>query len=406
MLPIVVHTVVTYPSCHSQLTGYQIVTLVLFQIGPNFNPFVEPQCWTQSEIQRQGYDSNDGRPDQLPPPPPYPHVKKRLHFSPEFFEPELMARPPPVAEEFLFELRRMIDVAKGRIRNRRYMPSLEEIPEEDHRAASKKLSEAIHSPKTNITVEPLTLTQAHCREEAESPHSSGSQPESADSPANESGDSGETSNSSTDSGYGEDEKNKVAYWLSRLPPTIEIDENSSQTDEIADAALHSNPFNSFEDGHQYKELNSVVIDKLRPRLASLSQLGVVEAPNTDHQYGQPHSSRSFSHPQTTTPLTPVDPEWWMQQHRRINYHHHLQPAYASRPSGSETLPRSFVHNNNSNCSTNNNILLSNELCHHLPYAFSLPRGKVHSRPPLASNIFTLNPSSQIPVENNCKSASF
>lgn len=91
---------------------------------------------------------------QLPPPPPYPHLKKKLYFSPEFFEPHNMADPPPVglsfplpglegtesnlevAEEFLFEVRRMIDIAKGRIRSRRYTTSMLTIPEEGTRDGS------------------------------------------------------------------------------------------------------------------------------------------------------------------------------------------------------------------------------------------------------------------------------
>jgi len=42
-----------------------------------------------------------------------------------------MADPPQMAEEFLYELRKMIDVAKNRIRLRRHMPNLFAIPEDD-----------------------------------------------------------------------------------------------------------------------------------------------------------------------------------------------------------------------------------------------------------------------------------
>src|SRR6185295_7949682 len=70
-----------------------------------------------------------------------PPFRKKLYFSPEFFEPDLMADPPPIAEEFLTEVRRMIDIAKNRIRSRRYIPSLLVIPEDDrssHRSASRE----------------------------------------------------------------------------------------------------------------------------------------------------------------------------------------------------------------------------------------------------------------------------
>uniref|UniRef100_A0A914V583 Uncharacterized protein n=1 Tax=Plectus sambesii TaxID=2011161 RepID=A0A914V583_9BILA len=68
---------------------------------------------------------------RIQPPPPYPqNAKRKLFFSPEFFEPELMQDPPQLAEEFLYEVRRMIDMAKNRIRLRRHMPNLFAIPEE------------------------------------------------------------------------------------------------------------------------------------------------------------------------------------------------------------------------------------------------------------------------------------
>ncbi|VDN34959.1 unnamed protein product, partial [Gongylonema pulchrum] len=47
----------------------------------------------------------------------------------DFFEPELMANPPLLAVQFVYELRKMIDVAKDRIRMKRHVPTLTTITE-------------------------------------------------------------------------------------------------------------------------------------------------------------------------------------------------------------------------------------------------------------------------------------
>ncbi|CAJ0602249.1 unnamed protein product, partial [Cylicocyclus nassatus] len=57
--------------------------------------------------------------------------KRRLYFSSEYLDESMMANPPPVAEQFLADLRRVIDVARERIRMRRFVPMLITIPE-DH----------------------------------------------------------------------------------------------------------------------------------------------------------------------------------------------------------------------------------------------------------------------------------
>uniref|UniRef100_A0A7I4YML8 Protein kinase domain-containing protein n=1 Tax=Haemonchus contortus TaxID=6289 RepID=A0A7I4YML8_HAECO len=57
--------------------------------------------------------------------------KRRLYFSAEYLDDAMMANPPPVAEQFLADLRRVIEVARERIRMRRFVPMLITIPE-DH----------------------------------------------------------------------------------------------------------------------------------------------------------------------------------------------------------------------------------------------------------------------------------
>lgn len=64
--------------------------------------------------------------------PPNVGVQKRkLYFSADFFEPEFMANPPQLAQQFVTELRKMIDIAKDRIKLKRHIPTLMTIGEED-----------------------------------------------------------------------------------------------------------------------------------------------------------------------------------------------------------------------------------------------------------------------------------
>ncbi|VDK49604.1 unnamed protein product [Anisakis simplex] len=57
--------------------------------------------------------------------------KRKLYFSADFFEPEQMANPPQLAQQFVVELRKMIETAKERIRLKRHIPTLSTINEEE-----------------------------------------------------------------------------------------------------------------------------------------------------------------------------------------------------------------------------------------------------------------------------------
>ncbi|KAL3077507.1 hypothetical protein niasHS_012213 [Heterodera schachtii] len=57
--------------------------------------------------------------------------RRKLYFSAEFFEPHLMSNPPPMAEQFLYDLRKMVAMARERIRTRRHVPRLHAILESD-----------------------------------------------------------------------------------------------------------------------------------------------------------------------------------------------------------------------------------------------------------------------------------
>ncbi|KAI1710906.1 hypothetical protein Ddc_13240 [Ditylenchus destructor] len=65
-------------------------------------------------------------------------TKRKLYFSAEFFEPHLMAEPPPMAEQFLHDLRKMIAITKQRLTIRsRHIPRLSVIFEEESEEEAK-----------------------------------------------------------------------------------------------------------------------------------------------------------------------------------------------------------------------------------------------------------------------------
>ncbi|KAE9421186.1 hypothetical protein Angca_000862, partial [Angiostrongylus cantonensis] len=82
----------------------------------------------------------------------------------EYLDKEMMENPPPMAEQFLIDLRRVIEIARERIRMRRFVPMLITIPEdleevrddtvtgEDN--AEKAVSDMYHeSPKSDKSVD-------------------------------------------------------------------------------------------------------------------------------------------------------------------------------------------------------------------------------------------------------------
>lgn len=59
------------------------------------------------------------------------NVRRKLYFNPAYFEPNLLASPPPSAIEFLTKIREVITMAKGKMAAKRFHPSLNGIPEEN-----------------------------------------------------------------------------------------------------------------------------------------------------------------------------------------------------------------------------------------------------------------------------------
>ncbi|XP_043862744.1 uncharacterized protein LOC120457760 isoform X1 [Drosophila santomea] len=64
------------------------------------------------------------------------NVRKKLYFNPAYFEPHLLAEPPQAAIEFLQKIREVIAIAKYKMASKRYQPSLNIIPEEQHPESS------------------------------------------------------------------------------------------------------------------------------------------------------------------------------------------------------------------------------------------------------------------------------
>ncbi|XP_063830910.1 uncharacterized protein LOC135080156 [Ostrinia nubilalis] len=58
-------------------------------------------------------------------------TRRKLYFNPAYFEPQLMAEPPPAALEFLVKIREVISIAKHKMAAKRFQPVLNEIPEEE-----------------------------------------------------------------------------------------------------------------------------------------------------------------------------------------------------------------------------------------------------------------------------------
>lgn len=69
--------------------------------------------------------------------------RRKLYFNPAYFEPELLAQPPPAAVEFLTKIREVITMAKHKMAAKRFQPMLNFIPEEGSHAGSE-----IYAPGT------------------------------------------------------------------------------------------------------------------------------------------------------------------------------------------------------------------------------------------------------------------
>jgi hypothetical protein len=78
-------------------------------------------------------------------------VRRKLYFNPAYFEPSLLAQPPPSAIEFLTKIREVITIAKNKMAAKRYQPSLNYIPEENSGAEETYNHETMKSKSSIVS---------------------------------------------------------------------------------------------------------------------------------------------------------------------------------------------------------------------------------------------------------------
>ncbi|ETN74305.1 hypothetical protein NECAME_13049 [Necator americanus] len=66
---------------------------------------------------------------------------RKISHNLEYLDEAMMVNPPPVAEQFLADLRRVIETARERIRMRRFVPMLITIPEDHEETTSSVVQE-------------------------------------------------------------------------------------------------------------------------------------------------------------------------------------------------------------------------------------------------------------------------
>ncbi|XP_024941412.1 uncharacterized protein LOC107268316 isoform X2 [Cephus cinctus] len=72
--------------------------------------------------------------------------RRKLYFNPAYFDRQLLLAPPPAAVEFLMKIREVISIAKHKMAVKKFVPTLNGIPEEE-RSVSEKESSA--KPRVN-----------------------------------------------------------------------------------------------------------------------------------------------------------------------------------------------------------------------------------------------------------------
>ncbi|XP_058806728.1 uncharacterized protein LOC131673066 [Phymastichus coffea] len=68
--------------------------------------------------------------------------RRKLYFNPAYFEKQLLAAPPPAAVEFLLKIREVISIAKHKMAAKRFVPTLNEIPEESSSSERQSIAAA------------------------------------------------------------------------------------------------------------------------------------------------------------------------------------------------------------------------------------------------------------------------
>uniref|UniRef100_A0A5S6QV83 Shavenoid isoform B-like N-terminal domain-containing protein n=1 Tax=Trichuris muris TaxID=70415 RepID=A0A5S6QV83_TRIMR len=334
-------------------------------------------CWSQRKMnglfaKQKLFGNKSGH--QPPMPPPYLNNRKRLYFSPEFFEPEKMANPPPHAQAFLVEVRSMIDMARNRIRGRRYTPSLVVIPEEERSTVS--------SAEIDFDQPGVGIRMDTGRDEMENSLALSQ----SDRHTGES--SMEYSQTQHADGQDQQVPEKVAHWLSRhgegRDAPLYIDRNipDHQMQSVCGHGQHSNMYNYF--AARYPQQSTLPLENHadKPMInASWSKRKSSEGSRYDQQTdnGNGPFARRSSCPtiRTANEVWPaIETEKVIGAQPRLQYapqdeDNYYQPTARQLPitAGAYDMNRVIFP-------------MHGDAFNQIPYAQSLPQGKRMNRPPL------------------------
>lgn len=95
-------------------------------------------------------------------------VRRKLYFNPAYFEPSLLASPPPSAIEFLTKIREVITMAKGKMNAKRFHPSLSGIAEENSSGTLNSRKSSIVSSRRASTKDCAGCPGCDAKKSAES----------------------------------------------------------------------------------------------------------------------------------------------------------------------------------------------------------------------------------------------
>ncbi|XP_068620594.1 uncharacterized protein [Battus philenor] len=93
-------------------------------------------------------------------------TRRKLYFNPAYFEPHLMAEPPPAALEFLTKIREVISIAKHKMAAKRFQPILNEIPEEETYPSTGNSLDLYHGLGSQRSSSVLSLKRENSRKKS------------------------------------------------------------------------------------------------------------------------------------------------------------------------------------------------------------------------------------------------
>ncbi|XP_063698253.1 uncharacterized protein LOC134829185 [Culicoides brevitarsis] len=169
--------------------------------------------------------------------------RRKLYFNPAYFEPHLLASPPPAAIEFLSKIREVISIAKYKMATKRFQPSLTEIPEEK---ASKEIYQSTKHPPSRR--ESFISSRNGTQHKSMCSGCSDCQSKSTDHYASN------TANNCTNCG---DKQKSIQKWLE----SVSSDHDNNQNDELSDTYI-----NPVSESGSKKSKNDDKYDTIKPEI--------------------------------------------------------------------------------------------------------------------------------------------